>query len=127
MRVRYFIEYVLEQDGADGHHYYRPIGVWARGEGAWELTILYLPAAEMRWFDTQLHVSAFMERGDDHLPDDLLEGWIASLSLYDGDCSPIYLTEARNSETVAMSVFEAITTGHFLGDPPYTAGALTPL
>lgn len=65
MRVRYFIEYALEQDGEDGHHYYRPLGVWARGEGAWELTILYLSEEEMRWFDTQLYVSAYMERGDD--------------------------------------------------------------
>jgi hypothetical protein len=117
MRVRYFIEYALEQDEKDGHHFYRPIGVWARGEGPWELTILYLPEEEMRWFDTQLHICAFMERGDTHLPDDLLEGWIASLSLYQGDCSPIYETVARNSEAVAMTILARITDGQPLGDP----------
>ncbi|MHB9129748.1 MAG: hypothetical protein ACYDBB_01490 [Armatimonadota bacterium] len=119
MRVRYFIEFALEQDKKDGHHYYRPIGVWARGEGAWELTILYLPEEEMRWFDTQLAVCAFMERGDDHLPDDLLEGWITHVSLYTGDCSPIYETAAKNSEAVAMTILARITEGKTLADPPY--------
>jgi len=118
MRVRYFIEYVLEQDPDDGHHSYRPIGVWARGEGPWELTILYLPAEEMRWFDTQLYVCAYLERGDTHFPDDLLEGWIGSVSLYTGDCSPIYETEARNSDAVTLAVMAAITQGLSLGDPP---------
>jgi len=126
MRVRYFIEYALEQDADDGHHFYRPIGVWARGEGPWDLTIHYLPEAEMRWFDTQLYICDFMERGETHFPDDLLEQWISHVSLYTGDCSPIYATEARNSETVAMSVLEKLTSGHLLGDPPYHAESSTP-
>jgi len=119
MRVRYFIEYALEQDGTDGHHYYHPIGVWARGAGAWELTILYLPEEEMRWFDAQLSVCAFMERGDDHLPDDLLEGWISHVSLYDGDCSRIYTVEAQNSEEIARQVLAMIDAGKGLRDLPY--------
>ncbi|MHB9023460.1 MAG: hypothetical protein ACYC7E_04715 [Armatimonadota bacterium] len=118
MRVRYFIEYALEQDADDGHHFYHPIGVWARGDGPWELTILYLPEEEMRWFDTQLYSCAYMERGDTHFPDDLLEEWIAHVPLYTGDCSPIYTTEARNSEAVAMTVLALITAGEPLGDPP---------
>lgn len=122
MRVRYFIEYALEQD-SDGHHFYRPLGVWARGEGSWDLTILYLPEEEMRWFDTQLYVCAFMERGDTHLPDDLFEGWIGQISSYTGDGSVIYTTEARNSEEVATKVLEVIRTGQALDDPPFESTA----
>lgn len=118
MRVRYFIEYALEHDPKDGHHYYRPIGVWARGEGPWELTIYYVPDAEERQWAADLSVCAYMERGDDHLPDDLLESWIAHLSLYDGDCSPIYGTEARNSEAVATMILAQFRSGKSLGDPP---------
>lgn len=118
MRVRYFIEYALNQDPSDGHHYYRPIGVWARGEGPWELCILYLPEEEMRWFDTQLYVCAFMERGDAHFPDDLLEGWITRVSAYTGDCSTIYQTEAANSDSVAHRILAMLTSGAALHDPP---------
>ena len=121
MRVCYFIEYALEQDQADGHHYYRPIGVWARGDGAWELTILYLPDAEMRWFDTQLYICDFMERGDTHFPDDLLETWIAGVSLYTGDCSVIYETEAPNSEVVAQRILAHLIAGEPLRNPPVPA------
>ncbi len=121
MRIRYFLEYALEQDQADGHHYYRPIGVWARGDGPWDLTILYLPDAEMRWFDTQLHICAFMERGDSHFPDDLLERWIASISLYTGDCSLIYETEARNAEEVAVTLMRIMSAGEALHDPPFVS------
>lgn len=120
MRVRYFIEYALNQDQSDGHHYYRPIGVWARGEGPWELCILYLPDEEMRWFDTQLYVCAYMERGDTHLPDDMLEGWIARVPVYTGDCSPIYVAESRNSEDAAMKVLEMLQRDQALHDPPLT-------
>ena len=121
MRVRYFIEYALEQDQTDGHHYYRPIGVWARGDGPWDLTILYLPDAEMRWFDTQLHICAFMERGDAHFPDDLLERWIEHVPLYTGDCSPIYETDARNAEEVATQVLATIASGASLPTPPFVS------
>lgn len=121
MRVRYFLEYALEQDQADGHHYFRPIGVWARGDGAWELTILYLPDAEMRWFDTQLYICGFMERGDTHFPDDLLETWIAGVSLYTGDCSPIYITEARTAEEVAVTLMHIMSAGAALHDPPFVS------
>ena len=85
------------------------------------MTILYLPEEEMRWFDTQLHVCAYMERGDAHLPDDLLEQWIEHVPLYTGDCSPIYMTAARNSEEVAMKVLAMIQAGKPLGDPPCVA------
>jgi len=119
MRVRYFIEYALEQDEDDGHHFYRPIGVWARGDGPWELTILYLPDAEMRWFATQLYICAFMERGDAHFPDDLLEQWIEHVPLYTGDCSPIYDTEARNAEDVAQHLLTTMMTKQPLHNPPY--------
>jgi len=119
MRVRYFIEYALEQDQADGHHYYRPIGVWARGDGPWDVTILYLPDAEIRWFDTQLYICSFMERGDTHFPDDLLETWITGISLYTGDCSLIYETEAQNAEGVARDVLAQLSAGKPLRDPPW--------
>ena len=117
MKVRYFIEYALEQD-ADGRHYYRPIGIWARGEGPWELTILYLPDAQERQWAADLHYCAYIERGDEHLPDDLLEQWCERIPLYTGDCSPSYMTAARNSEEVAMQVLGMIQAGKLLGDPP---------
>lgn len=119
MRIRYFIEYALDQDAGDGHHFYRPIGVWARGEGPWDLTILYLPAAEMRWFDTQLHICTFMERGDAHFPDDLLEQWIAHVPRYTGDCSPIYTVDAPTAEDVAQRILHTLQTGKALEDPPF--------
>ena len=118
MRVRYFIEYKLQQDN-DGHHFYQPIGVWARGEGPWELTILYVPDAEERQWAADIWVCDFMERGDDHLPDDVLESWINGVSLYDGDCSVIYVTDADNSEMVATQLLDKIINGKSLNDPPY--------
>ena len=118
MRVRYFIEYALEQDQADGHHFYRPIGVWARGDGPWDLTILYLPDAELRWFDTQLYICSFMERGDTHFPDDLLEAWIDGVSLYTGDCSPIYETHDHHAEDVAQRILARLIAGEPLRHPP---------
>jgi len=83
------------------------------------LTILYLPDAEMRWFDTPLSICSFMERGDTHFPDDLLETWIAGVSLSTGDCSLIYETEAPNSEVVAQQIIAALQAHHILRDPPY--------
>jgi hypothetical protein len=119
MRVRYFIEYALEQDPSDGHHFYRPIGVWARGEGPWEMTLLYLPDAEERQWAADLHTCDFMERGDTHFPDDLLEGWIGSVSLYTGDCSPIYETEAKGSEEVATQILATLISGNSLPTPAF--------
>jgi hypothetical protein len=105
----------------DSHHYLyfpRTTVLQMTGEGPWELTILYVPEAEERQWTADLAVCDYMERGDDHLPDDLLEGWIGSVSLYDGDCSPIYPTEARNSEAVAIRVLEIIQARNAFPDPP---------
>jgi hypothetical protein len=121
MRVRYFIEFALEQDPSDGHHFYRPIGVWARGEGPWEMTLLYLPDAEERQWAADLYTCDFMERGDAHFPDDLLERWVGSLSIYTGDCSPIYETAAKGSEVVATQILATIAAGQPLRDPPFLA------
>jgi hypothetical protein len=118
MRVRYFIEFALEQD-AQGSFFHRAAGVWARGEGPWALDVYYTPAYEERQWKADLHLSGFMERGDEHFPDDLLERWRRSLSSYQGDCSPIYETEARNAEEVALQILEKLTAKRPLPNPPF--------
>lgn len=52
----------------------------------------------------------------------LLEDWLqrkaTSIGLYQGDASPIYITEGRHVDDVAERVLAIILAGGPIGDPP---------
>ena len=52
------------------------------------------------------------------MPADFLEQWQGRISLYRGDRSPVYVTDAGSVDDVAERVLALISAGTPLGDPP---------
>ena len=118
MRIRYFIEYALRQD-AQAHHYFAPIGVWAHGPGlGLDVVMQYLPGSEEAQAIADGIINDLIERGERALPADFLEQWQGRISLYRGDRSPVYATDAGSVDDVVECVLALITTGKTLSDPP---------
>ncbi len=118
MRIRYFIEYALRQD-AQAHHYFEPIGVWAHGPGlGLDVVMQYLPGNEEAQAIADGIINELIERGERTVPADFLEQWQGRISLYRGDRSPVYATDAGCVDDVAVRVLALISAGTPLGDPP---------
>lgn len=119
MRVEYFIEYALRQDPTDGHHYYQPIGVWAHGlGGGLNVYGLYLPEETEAQEKADWVLNNLVEAGTPTLPADWLQRKAADIGLYQGDASPIYITDGLNADDVAERVLALIVSGKPLNDPP---------
>lgn len=119
MKVEYYIEYALKHDPTDGHSYYQPIGVWAHGlGGGLNVYGLYLPEETEAQERADWVLNDLVEQGVVMLPDDWLRRKAASIGLYQGDASPIYVTEGRHADDVAERVLALIVAGKPLGDPP---------
>jgi len=54
----------------------------------------------------------------DRLPDDWLRRKAASIGIYQGDASPIYVTEGKHADDVAERVLGIILAREPIGDPP---------
>lgn len=118
MRIRYFIEYALRQD-AGGHHYFEPVGVWAHGPGlGLDIVMQYLPGNEEAQAIADGIINDLIERGERTVPADFLEQWQGRISLYRGDRSPIYTTDAGSVDNVAERVLALISAGKPLDNPP---------
>jgi len=123
MRVRYFIEYAMRRD-TNGHAYFEPIGVWAHGPGlGLDIVMRYVPGNEDAQAIADGIINDLIEQGERALPVDFLEQWQGRISLYRGDCSPVYATDAGNVDDVAEYVLTLITAGKPLGDPPLPSPA----
>ena len=54
------------------------------------------------------------------LTDDWLRRKAASIGMYQGDASPIYVNKGRHADDVAERVMTLIMAGGPIGDPPLT-------
>jgi len=123
MRVRYFIEYAMRRD-TKGHAYFEPIGVWAHGPGlGLDIVMRYLPGSEDAQAIADGIINDLIERGERALPVDFLEQWQGRISLYRGDRSPIYVTDAGTVDDVVDRVLALMIVGKPLGDPPLPSPA----
>lgn len=123
MLVRYFIEYALRRE-TNGHAFFAPIGVWAHGAGlGMDIAMRYLPGNEDAQAIADDIINDLIERGERTLPVDFLEQWQGSISLYRGDRSPVYVTEASNVDEVVKCVLALIIAGKSLSDPPLPSSA----
>jgi hypothetical protein len=103
----------------NGHAYFEPIGVWAHGPGlGLDIVMQYVPGNEDAQAIADGIINDLIERGERALPVDFLEQWQGRISLYRGDRSPIYATDAGNVDDVAECVLALIVAGKPLGDPP---------
>lgn len=105
MQIRYFIEYKLQQDPVDGHHYYHPIGVWAQGPGpGLDICMQYLPGYEEEQWRADSIINDLVERGVRSLPDDFLDDWRERMPLYRGDRGEIKV----DGVSISLEIFSAI-------------------
>lgn len=119
MHVEYYIEYALKQDPADGHHYYQPIGVWAHGlGGGLNVYGLYLSEETEAQEKADWMLNDLIEAGVRTLPADWLQRKAAGIGLYQGDASPIYVTDGLHADDVAERVLLLIIAGKPLDNPP---------
>jgi len=119
MQIRYFIEYKLQHNPADGHHYYQPMGVLAQGMcGGLNVCGLYLPTETEAQEKADWVINNLVESGAQTLPADWLQRKAADIGLYKGDASPIYMADGLNADKVAERVLALIISGKPFGDPP---------
>lgn len=118
MKIRYFIESALRQ-GPDGQWYFTPIGVWAHGQG-WGLNVCgrYVPDEINAQEQADGVINNLVEQEVVTLPEDWLRRKAASIGLYQGDASLIYITEGRHSDDVAERILAKIIAGGPIGDLP---------
>lgn len=123
MLVRYFIEFTLRRE-TNGHAFFAPIGVWAHGAGlGMDIAMHYLPGNEDAQAIADDIINDLIERGERTLAVDFLEQWQGSISLYRGDRSPVYVTEASNVDEVVERILALILAGKPLSDPPLPSSA----
>lgn len=119
MQVEYFIECALREDPVDRHHYYQPIGVWAHGlGGGLNVCGMFLAEETDAQEKADWLINDLIERDVRTLPPDWLARKADGIGLYQGDASPIYVTEGQHCDDIAERVLALLTAGKPLGDPP---------